>query len=99
MLILTSKTLVFSAVVVSMKPEKKPPVVAGSQGLLKSPMTMLWFPVKNSKERVSPTAAVMLVGEMVKPPLPTMTGMVLAAAPIAIAAAAAIWRGEGILGE
>ena len=53
------------------KPEKKPPCVAGAQGLLKSPMTTLWLGGKNWYSMMSPTLAVTELGLKERPFCPT----------------------------
>lgn len=63
-----------------MKPEKKPPVVAGAHGLLKSLMTTLWLMGWKWNSRTSPTLALMVSGLKARAPLsPTSTRVVVEA--------------------
>lgn len=63
----------------AMNPEKKPPLVAGWQALLKSPMTTEWLPpASNVNSRTSPCEAEMELGEKLRPVLPTWIWIVFA---------------------
>ena len=66
-------------------PEKNPPVLAGVQGLSKSPMTTLWVGGKKWYSTMSPTDAVTVLGVKVRPSWPTLIWIVAA---VAIPAAA-----------
>ncbi len=74
-----------------MKPEKKAPLAAGVQPLVKSPLTTLWLEPEaaNEKTSTSPWAAVIELGLKVSPPLPTSMAMFLA---LACRAKAAVTR-------
>lgn len=64
--------------VVEKKPELKPPVLAGVQGLAKSPMMTEWLGAKNWYWMMSPIEAVAELGEKERPFLPTVMGIVFA---------------------
>lgn len=61
-------------------PEKKPPVLAGVQGLSKSPMTTLWVGAKKWYSTTSPADAVTVLGVKVRPSRPTSIRIVAAVA-------------------
>jgi hypothetical protein len=66
-------------------PEKNPPVLAGVQGLSKSPMTTLCVGAKKWYSTMSPTDAVTVLGVKVRPSWPTLIWIFAA---VAIPAAA-----------